>query len=148
MDSFEDRFLKRFLRIPVRERITSYSRGGHSEYTGWGNREAKGDYWDCYCLPKRGQLPPNHFPNLLKWVDNPEEVKRWKEKYEFDMIICHCSCCHGAIPMLVYGWLDGDKIGTRRLDDFKKGGWTAGRSFHGFYVNGDRLTYFGEKSYS
>ena len=145
------KLMNNFLKIPISGKCRQSVFGkhkGHSVYTGWGNRKSKGDYWDCYCLPDRGQLPPNNLRDLLKWVDNPDDIMKWKEKYEFDMIICYCGCCHGAEPMLIYGWLDGDKVGTYDIKEFKKKDvWTAKRTFHGFYVNGDRLSYFGDQSY-
>jgi hypothetical protein len=76
---------------------------GHSYYIGYGSG-VNNDYWDCYCLPKRGSRPPGRFDDLLQWVDNPDDVIQWKKEYNFDTIICFCWCCQGAFPVLIYGW--------------------------------------------
>jgi hypothetical protein len=71
-----------FLKIPEEYRthceLPSDVRG-HSYYTGYG-RGKNGDYWNCYCIEGRGSKPPTLFKDLLKWVDNPEDVLKWKER--------------------------------------------------------------------
>jgi len=127
---------------------------GHSQYIGCGLRKNEGDYWDAYCLSERGTKPPNKFSQFLKWVDNPTEVIKWKEKYKFNMIICFCHCCYSAVPIIVYGWSsyyssdneeDDDSFSESLSDDMLEN-WTPDSSCHGFHIKGDDLIYFGGKN--
>ena len=51
---------------------------GHSFYIGNGSN-IKGDYWNCYCNPRRGGKPPYTLEEFLEWVDNKEDVMKWRE---------------------------------------------------------------------
>jgi len=134
---------------------------GHSTYTGHGSGK-DGDYWDCYCL-RDGCKPPTEFKEFLKHVNNPEQVLEWKAKYGFTLIVCFCWCCHGADPVVMYGWpIKGYsgawwKVGPfepseNESDDEEEHQppeeperWTARSSRHAFWITEyDKLVYHGE----
>lgn len=118
---------------------------GHSTYTGFG-KGTNGDYWDCYCL-NGGCKPPSTLENFLKYIDNANQVREWRNKYKFTMIVCFCWCCQGADPVVIYGWpnSESDYININ-VDNVDNNNWTVPSDTHAFFISSDdKLIYCGKK---
>ena len=130
---------------------------GHSTYTGHGSGK-DADYWDCYCM-WGGCKPPTDFKSFLKYIDNAEQVLEWKARYKFTLIVCFCWCCHGADPVVMFGWpkkdnywLDPpfDPLRARLFENPEEEPklWTAASNCHAFLITeDDKLIYHGEVIY-
>ena len=103
---------------------------GHVEYIGYGYGK-NFDYWDCYCL-RDGCRPPSTLQEFIIQVQNPEKVMEWWRKYNFNCILCQCDCCHGAIPRIIFGFVDKEEDFDQITDETR-----ADSMEHSFFVLND-----------
>ena len=85
---------------------------------------SKYDYWDCFCLFRISEKIeiPSHITQLL--VKDNNKMLEWWKKYNFNIIVCMCHCCHAVYPFVAS---ESKKVHI---------------SYHAFWINSDDTLLF------